>query len=290
MDDGSPIENESSAKAAGGTAAGRVLVGLILGIGESFVHKGDKAVSEELIEAWVWDGKQDVYRPLLESELKKPIPIAEVVDWLFATENKHRIQSHLTRYFSSYRGRYFEWFIKQSDPRIFTPWDILAVETLSVSVPTETARWFLEPNEVRDYLLAESLLKIDSTGNSLWACDEKLLNKGGALSDLYMLMREKDGLGYVTTSKLLATKFPAVVPIRDSQVENLLDLGRSKEWWSPIRQLFTSSDQSLDKYLNEFNVPNEIGFVTPLRRLDVVLWMEAKARKFDSPKREMNNN
>jgi len=29
VDDGSPIENESSAKAAGGTAAGRVLVGLI---------------------------------------------------------------------------------------------------------------------------------------------------------------------------------------------------------------------------------------------------------------------
>ena len=245
------------------------------------------AISEEFSEGWIWDGKKDVYRPLLESEVKKPIPISEIHTWLFATENKYRIQSHLTRYFSNYTGRHFEWFITRSDPRIFTSWDILAVEALSVSVRTETAKWLLEPNEIRDGLLAESRLSLGSGQGSLWTCDEKLLNSGGALSDLYALMREKDGLGYVTASKLLATKFPAVVPIRDSQVENLLDLRKSKEWWSPIRHLFISPDQSLANYLRGFNVPKEVGTVTSLRRLDVILWMEAKARRFEPPKRNI---
>ena len=244
-------------------------------------------MSEQFTEGWIWDGKKDVYRPLLESEVKKPIPISEIHTWLFATENKYRIQSHLTRYFSNYNGRHFEWFITRSDPRIFTSWDILAVEALSVSVRTETAKWLLEPNEIRDDLLAESRLSLGSGQGSLWTCDEKLLNSGGALSDLYTLMREKDGLGYVTASKLLATKFPAVVPIRDSQVESLLDLRKSKEWWSPIRGLFNSHDQSLANYLSDFSVPIEVGNVTTLRRLDVILWMEAKARRFESPKRNI---
>jgi len=251
------------------------------------VHEGDKAVSEEFSGGWVWDGKKDVYLPLLESEAEKPIPISEIETWLFATENKHRIQSHLIRYFSKYNGRHFEWFIEQSETNVFTPWDILAVETLSVSVPTETARWFLEPNEIRDDLLTESHSRLGSAQSSLWTCEEKLLNNGGALSDLYTLMREKDGLGYVTASKLLATKFPAVVPIRDSQVENLLGLGKSKEWWSPIRRLFTSPDQSLANYLSDFSVPIEVGNVTTLRKLDVILWMEAKARRFESPNRNI---
>ena len=80
-------------------------------------------------------------------------------------------------------------------------------------------------------------------------------------------------------SKLTAAKFPTVVPIRDSKVETLLGLEKSREWWSPIRKLFTFPGQSLAGYLDELKVSTEVGKVTTLRRLDVILWMEAKARR-----------
>jgi hypothetical protein len=237
-------------------------------------------MNAEVGEGWKWDGKQDIYLPTLASEMNKPIPDTEIRGWLLAEENKQRIQDHLSRYFTvKYSGKHFEWFVVQSDPKKFTPWDILAVEALSRTVPTETARWLFEPNTVRDDLYAESLRSLVSDRDSLWTCDEKLLNDGGALRGLYKLLRKQPGLGKVTASKLLATKFPAAVPIRDSKVETLLGLEKSREWWSPIRKLFTVPGQSLAGYLDELKVPTEVGKVTTLRKLDVILWMEAKARR-----------
>jgi hypothetical protein len=237
-------------------------------------------VTLEVDEGWKWDGKQDIYLPIRASEINKPIPVTEIWGWLLADENKQRIQNHLSRYFKvKYSGKHFEWFVAQSDSNMFTPWDILAVEALSVTVPTETARWLFEPHKRRDELFAESLRSLVPDRDSLWTCDGKLLHDGGALSDLYTLIREKDGLGQVTASKLLATKFPAAVPIRDSMVETLLGLEKSREWWAPIRGLFSTSGRSLAEHLNGLQVPVEVGTVTTLRRLDVILWMEAKARR-----------
>jgi hypothetical protein len=240
----------------------------------------------EVGKGWEWDGKQDVYVPILASEINNPIPVREIRSWLLADENKQRIQNHLSRYFTvKYSGKHFEWFAAQSDSKMFTPWDVLAVESLSVTVPTETARWLLEPNAERDDHLAESLRSLVPDQDLLWTCDEKLLHDGGALSDLYTLIREKDGLGQVTASKLLATKFPAAVPIRDSKVETLLGLEKSREWWAPIRGLFSTPGQSLAEHLNGLHVPSEVGTVTTLRRLDVILWMEANARRIQTRRR-----
>lgn len=233
----------------------------------------------EVGEGWEWDGKQDIYVPTRASEINKPIPVTEIRSWLLAAENKQRIQNHLSRYFTvMYSGKHFEWFVGQSDSKMFTPWDILAVEALSVTVPTETARWLLEPHKRRDELLAESRHRLVPGQDSLWTCDEELLSDCKPLSKLYSMLRAEEGLGYVTASKLMAAKFPSVVPIRDSKVETLLGLEKSREWWSPIRKLFTVSGQSLAGYLEELKVPAEVGKVTTIRRLDVILWMEAKAR------------
>jgi hypothetical protein len=243
-------------------------------------------MNAEVGEGWEWDGKQDIYIPTLASEINKPIPVTEIRGWLLADENKQRIQNHLSRYFTvKYSGKHFEWFVVQSDLKKFTPWDILAVEALSVTVPTETARWLLEPNTKRDGHLAEALRSLVSGQDSFWTCDEELLSDGKPLSKLYSMLRAEEGLGYVTASKLMAAKFPSVVPIRDSKVEALLGLEKSREWWSPIRKLFTVPDQSLAGYLDELKVPAEVGKVTTLRRLDVILWMEAKARKIQTKKR-----
>ena len=239
----------------------------------------------EVGKGWARVRKQDIY-PILENEKNKPIPVTEIRGWLLADENRQRIQDHLSWYFSQkYSGKHFEWFVSQSDYMKFTPWDILAVEALSVTVPTETARWLLEPNTKRDGHLAEALRSLVPGQDSFWTCDEELLSDGKPLSKLYSMLRAEEGLGYVTASKLMAAKFPSVVPIRDSKVEALLGLEKSREWWSPIRKLFTVPDQSLAGYLDELKVPAEVGKVTTLRRLDVILWMEAKARKIQTKKR-----
>ena len=240
-------------------------------------------MTSEVDEGWKWDGKQDIYLPILASEINKPIPVTEIRSWLLADENKQRIQNHLSRYFTvKYSGKHYEWFVEQSDSKKFTPWDILAVEALSVTVPTETARWLLEPNTKRDDHLAEALRSLVPGQDSLWTCDEELLSDGKPLSKLYSMLRAEEGLGYVTASKLMAAKFPSVVPIRDSKVETLLGLEKSREWWAPIRGLFSASGQSLAEYLDGLDVPIEVGSVTTLRRLDVILWMEAKARRIQT--------
>ena len=240
-------------------------------------------MNAEVVEGWKRVGKQDIYLPTLASEINKPIPISEIRSWLLADGNNQRIQDHLSWYFTvKYSGKHFEWFVAQSDSKTFTPWDILAVEALSVSVPPEKARWLLEANTGCDDLLAEALRSLVPGQDSLWTCDEELLTDGKPLSKLYAMLRAQDGLGYVTASKLLATKFPLVVPIRDSKVETLLGLEKSREWWAPIRGLFSASGQSLAEYLDGLDVPIEVGSVTTLRRLDVILWMEAKARRIQT--------
>ena len=243
------------------------------------------ATNVEEGEGWKWDGKQDIYVPTRASEINQPIPVTEIRSWLLADENKQRIQNHLSRYFTvKYSGKHFEWFVAQSDAKTFTPWDILAVEALSVTVPTETARWLFKSNTKRDDHLAEALRSLVPGQDSLWTCDEELLSDGKPLSKLYSMLRAEEGLGYVTASKLMAAKFPSVIPIRDSKVETLLGLEKSREWWAPIRSLFVANGESLAERLDELKVPAEVGNVTTLRRLDVILWMEAKARNIQTGK------
>lgn len=237
-------------------------------------------------EGWRWDDrlKRDVY-PVSESEVGQRLPLVPsypnaIWSWLTDPDNEVRIQHHLTRYFTAdYTGRHFEWFTSRAGGARFAPWHVLAIESLSVKLPSQTVRWLLEPDEIRDGLL-DRLQVIADTGVSLWECDIRLLSSGGELSDLYDLLREKDGFGYVTTSKLMAAKFPRLVPIRDSLVESLLVMENQRKWWEPIRQLLAEDDFRLANHLaDNFRTPIEAGEVTTLRRLDVILWMEARARE-----------
>jgi hypothetical protein len=240
-----------------------------------------------LVIQWRWneDQKRDEF-PVLQSEAGIPIPVLEIADWLIDRANHDRQRQHLHRYFATrdqndgafYTGQLFERYIERSDPRFFTPWDILAVEALSVSVPPETAHWLMQPDPDRDALLEGARHVLRVPGDSLWTCPIGQLGRGGALFDLYNLLREQHGLGTVTTSKLLAAKFSAVVPIRDSVVESLLGMEKDRDWWIPIRRLFTDSRHDLAGHLASLPLPVGAPEVSVLRRLDVVLWMEARAR------------
>jgi hypothetical protein len=119
---------------------------------------------------------------------------------------------------------------------------------------------------------------------TLWSCNETLLitnkstqNGSGALAQLYSCLRNQK-IGPVTTSKLLAAKFPKVIPIRDSRIVALLEIQPKDDLWSMFRKLFIDDDISLERYLDQLTLPQGTVELTALRRLDIILWMEANAR------------
>lgn len=220
-----------------------------------------------------------------KGRLSKPIGSDEIGNWLMSDANKSLLVRHLHNYFSlDYSGKYFESFIQNSSPDQFTPWDILAVESLSITVPSEKAlRLLVDTGHIVD-LIRQVRVEMREGCETPWRCRPELLLDGSPLSNLYFHLREKLELGRVTTSKLLAAKFPQLVPIRDSLVERLLGLEKSREWWTPISRIFRECP-SLESRLDGLPLPVGAPEVTTLRRLDVILWMEAKERGLDSQRR-----
>lgn len=232
--------------------------------------------------------ERDVY-PIADREETEPIPVDEVRDWLLHQADKQRLEDHLDWYLrtdNNYDGRHFEWFVDQSTKRQFDTFHVLAAESLSIRVPPKAVRRLLEPNRDRAALLNEIHESLRPGADTLWTCDrsllvgdEKDLTSSGALYRLYYDLR-RGGIGPVTTSKLLAAMFPAVVPIRDSMVSALLGLKSSDDWWLLARGLFERAGKSLAVYLDGLAIPDDASPVTTLRRLDIILWMEANARQF----------
>ena len=232
--------------------------------------------------------KPDWY-PIDKREEKQPILHDKLHDWLLDPANRQRLEDHLDWYLrtdNKYQGRHFEWFVSQASRDHFDAQHVLAAESLSVKVPPNAVRWLLEPNRDRAALLNEIHESLRPGADTLWTCDrsllvgdEKDLTSSGALYRLYYDLR-RGGIGPVTTSKLLAAMFPAVVPIRDSMVSALLGLTSSDDWWLLARGLFERAGKSLAVYLDGLVIPDDASPVTTLRRLDIILWMEANARQF----------
>jgi hypothetical protein len=240
--------------------------------------------------------ERDVY-PIGKREEKQPILHDKLRDWLLDPANRQRLEDHLDWYLrtdNEYEGRQFEWFSSKEEGQRFTSYHVLAAESLSVKVPSTAVRWLLEPDKGRNDLLDKVHRSLVPGANALWTCDVELLRgtrqaleSSGALYRLYYNLRTlgtndltRGGIGQVTTSKLLAAMFPAVVPIRDSMVAALLGLTSSDDWWLLARGLFEHAGKSLAVHLDGLTIPPDASPVMTLRRLDIILWMEANARQF----------
>lgn len=203
--------------------------------------------------------------------------------WINDPDKRTHLQTLLDRYFGKppeyqgFRGREFEWFVARSTQDAFTPWDMMAVSALSVEVPAPTARFLIQDAEARfAHLLKHCIEDVDKHRGEdadewLWRADGPFDQLFGALSS-----RELPGVGKVVRSKLLAAKFPDLVPIRDSRVERILEWVGQKAWWEPMHRLLSDTRESLTHLV----VADEELRVSPLRKLDVLLWMEARDRGF----------
>lgn len=217
------------------------------------------------------------------------IPLGKAATWI--ESNPERVASAVQRYFyphsdqgKVFQGQHFEWFVSRSDPYRFTAEDLSAVGTLAVTVPGQTGRRLIEdPDGTFRSLLAKCHAAVANEGlagpalNLATCPDEWIESADSPFALLYNEVRKLPGVGYVTCSKLIAAKFPTLIPIRDGRVEKMLELQEDRHWWKPIREILQSGE--VQEALNGITLLPGSPDVTTLRRLDVVLWMEARSRK-----------
>jgi hypothetical protein len=198
-----------------------------------------------------------------------------------------QVSDHLTRYFErhddiradtklGFTGRLFERHRQETDS--FTESDMLAVAALGVQVRPHIAEHLIEDVGQRWSSQIKAARAAIKPYRSLANLPVELV-QSGPLCDLYedLKLFRKLGFGKVTKSKLLATKFPAHVPIRDSRVEGLLGLKKSNDWWMSMRELLGAP--GVRETLAAVHLEGDGAKATPLRRLDVVLWMEHLAQE-----------
>ncbi len=201
------------------------------------------------------------------------------------TDDDERALRLLTRYFGpvvgdpgSYTGAAWDdWDPsgrRTQDADEFTADDCMAVTLLSVKIPGSAAHRIL----VRDRARYTALLAEVGPDRDLVDVDEPITDDWPA-SVLYRAVRELPEVGRTKTSKLLARKRPALIPIWDSVIGGVTQAG--DYFWEPLRQALRANDAALHRRL--LRLRDKAGLspsVTALRVFDVVCWMEGKDRGY----------
>jgi hypothetical protein len=196
-----------------------------------------------------------------------------VREWL--EQNAPQATINLATYFSptsqgGYTGRWFEHFSALSDPHRLDANDIAACSALSVPLSGKVVNSLMDVND----RFSELMQNAPGRAQALADVDPSVISDGSPLSDAYVLLRNIEGVGYVIASKLMASKRPHLVPIRDSVVESVL--GAGDQWWAPWKALV--SDPELLRLVDDVTPEPLAESVSVLRRLDVILWMAGTGR------------
>lgn len=205
-------------------------------------------------------------------------------------EDRQLLEVHLADYLTSFAdakagakngftGRFFEFHISQSDPLSFTPWDMLAVDSLGVQVPAAFVAYVLNTTTELGGRLRASLAECRAEVEEKPNWHECSPQDWAALDRLYAEIVALPGMGHVKTSKLLAAKFPHHIPISDARVNAMLEFTykRGTEWWTTVHSLVT--EPGVLESLQSVECPTAVEPLSVLRRLDVVLWMEHRWRQ-----------
>lgn len=189
----------------------------------------------------------------------------------FVGSHQPECQEALDRYFrgssgDSFTGRWFEHFSRLSHPIKLDANDVAACGALSVPLAGKVIDALFNRKSEIDDLLAAS----PNRTATLWEVDPDS-DSYSALNKLYFVVRDVPGIGSVTASKLLASKRPHLVPIRDAVVASVL--GAGEDWWAPWRSALTPTLVKLVQGLTSESIPDD---VSVLRKLDVILWSFGK--------------
>ena len=194
----------------------------------------------------------------------------DLAQWF--ADNSERIDRDLRRYFDGkpgdlFTGRWFDHFAAMGDPNRFEASDIVAVEALSVEVPSEAAASLL----INDSERFNALLRAIPREVDLWTVGRLDVSVGSAADDLHAALKTLPKVGGVTAGKLMAAKRPRMIPIFDERVDQML---------APRDELFWVSMYDVLKDNERRNVIERVCGAAPahislLRCIDVALWMAA---------------
>jgi hypothetical protein len=103
-----------------------------------------------------------------------------------------------------------------------------------------------------------------------------LIEDGGPADGVWRLLESQCGVGWVTAGKLLARKRPALIPVYDDVVR--CAFGQPQNIWKALHEALRQDDgifrTTLEDLIKRAGIPVK---VTPLRVLDVTLWMRHRS-------------
>ena len=185
-------------------------------------------------------------------------------------------RANVARYFDGsnaenrFSGRLFERFGGGGDqPDVaneFTAHDLMAVESLSVRVPTEAAFEILHGRLATTLgnLLASVPTDVD-LGTPEAAPH---LADNSPADHAWRTLDQRPGIGWVTAGKLLARKRPRLIPVYDEVVACVL--GHPTSFWLTLDEAL--AHQELREAVEGLR-PSSAEKVSTLRVLDVAIWM-----------------
>lgn len=178
----------------------------------------------------------------------------------------------------AYTGSHFETFAEAPNPPCeVTSYDLLAVQTLAVTVPSRAALGILGDSATKITELLERICP-ETKIEEIQSVEEfeKVLGKESAAQELWDLLRRNPphqhrwNVGPTIASKIFARKRPHLIPIDDFVVMGVTGVRKEdtwRSWWEELR-----ADGYLIERADEIREHVGRTQLSTLRTLDVVLW------------------
>ncbi|MZE76714.1 hypothetical protein GTY57_06680 [Streptomyces sp. SID5475] len=151
--------------------------------------------------------------------------------------------------------------------------DLIAVQTLSVTVPAPVA---LDILEGRLGTRLSGLLHAIPRDIDMVDADALVVADGSPADQAWGLLCEQYGVNWVIAGKILARKRPRLLPVYDRVVR--CAVGRPSSFWLALHAALREDDAALHRQLLELRQAAGLPkTVSALRVCDVVVWMSHRA-------------
>ncbi|WP_239770356.1 DUF6308 family protein [Streptomyces sp. CL12-4] len=151
--------------------------------------------------------------------------------------------------------------------------DLIAVQTLSVTVPAPVA---LDILEGRLGTRLSGLLQAVPRDIDMVDADAVVVADGSPADRAWSLLCEQHGVNWVIAGKVLARKRPRLLPVYDRVVR--CAVGRPPSFWFALHAALREDDAALHRRLLELRQAAGLPeTVSALRVCDVAVWMNHRA-------------
>jgi len=177
------------------------------------------------------------------------------------TRSRQKIQN------IGWSGKFFEEHSKHGRRDRFDGNDLAAIACLSIPVGPDLVGSISASGDVLSEHL-RGMVDLEWT-TKIWEVEESVLGPTGDLVQLWHSLVRIDGIGETIASKLLASKFPHLLPVIDSRIRSLVEAPEG--YWIGWHRTMTPGFRAvLDDLRTDAGLSDDVSL---LRVADVCLWM-----------------